>query len=240
MNRFLGLDYSSTHCAWACLDENGQLLSYGDFTFEDISDKIPNRIGAILNKVRRETINIISKLQPTHLFIEDIYAQTITGYKTLSKIQGVVEAVCYSYPEIEIMYRNALEVRGFYKLILTKKPFVAKYGDANIAKKIITKYFRIAAAKLKPQKKFKLDRYRRIWKRIKKSLKHYLIKEFDYYKKKIVIDYVNKKYNLKLEYDDNDTSDALVNATWLYDYSRGIIPKKLKKKRKKKVVKEVE
>lgn len=236
--KYLGLDYSGAVCAWSCI-EDGKLISYGSFDFSDIKT-IPSKYeGAVLLKIYRQTLDLLIKLQPDYVLLEDIFAQSVIGYKKLAKVQGAVAVAMARYEnEIPIMFKYASEVRAPYDLTLYKPDFM-KAIDTN---KLLSREFRARVAELKKPKKIKLSWYRKAYKFAKKYLKNATEDEFEKAKKGKVISFVNTMYGLSLTYVDNDIADSLLLAHYLYQLKTGMIipPPKKKKKRKIKVKKTVD
>lgn len=236
--KYLGLDYSGAVCAWGCV-EDGKLISYGSFDFLDIKTTPAKHEGTILMKIYKQTLDLLIKLEPDFVLLEDIFAQNVIGYKKLSKVHGAVMVAMSRYEkEIPITLRWASEVRAPYSLSLYKPDFI-KSVDQN---KLLTREFRARVAELKKPKKLKLSWFRKVYQFAKKYLKNSTEFEFEKAKKGKVINFVNAIYGLSLEFVDNDIADAVLLAHYLYElYTGKIIPKaKIKKKRKIKVKKGVD
>lgn len=251
MKKYLGLDFSGACCAWSFMVNEGfefdntlRLISYGSFDFKEIEERHKNDKtwiieGHILNKIKSEVSSLLSKLEPDIILLEDIFAQSVTGYKRLSKVQGAVLQALASNrlicPNTQLIMKLASEVRAPYKLSLYKPHFMESL-DRN---KLQSKLFRERIASLKQPKKKKLSWYRKAWKFVKKYFKNAVEHEFDLAKKNIIIEFVNNRFGLKLDYADNDIADAILLSYYIGQLDLGVIvaPKKVKKKRKTKAVK---
>lgn len=232
----LGLDYSGAVCAWACV-EDGRLISYGSFGFDDLNCIPTKKDGAVLNKIYRQTLDILIKLQPDAVLLEDIFSQSVLGYKKLAKVQGAVQVAMARYEiDIPLIMKLASAIRSPYHLSLYKPEFM-EHIDMN---KLLSRKFRERVSELKQPKKIKLSWYRKAYKFVKKYIKAYADTEFDIAKKMRIIDFVNGLYGLQLTYAENDTADAILNSFYLYQVRAGIIREAVKLKKKRKIKKAVD
>lgn len=232
----LGLDYSGAVCAWACI-EDGRLISYGSFGFDDLQCVPTKKDGTVLNKIYRQTLDLLIKLQPDAVLLEDIFSQSVLGYKKLSKVQGAVQVAVARYEsDIPLVMKLASEIRAPYNLSLYKPEFM-KMIDMR---KLLSRKFRERVAELKRPKKVKLSWYRKSYMFVKKYLKAYADTEFDIAKKMRIIDFVNGLYDLQLTYVENDIGDSILLAYYLYQLRAGIIRETVKKKKKRKLKKTVD
>ncbi len=64
--------------------------------------------------------------------------------------------------------------------------------------------------------------------------------QYEIEKKRIIVDYINKRWNLNLDIKEHDTADAILSASYLYDIEKGTITETLYKGEIKKLKKEEE
>lgn len=116
----LWLDLSSS-CNGFAFIKDGQLIYSGVIKYIGIKPKDINYEGKKLALLEQAVIDLITKLNPTIIGCEDIFCKSVTGYKNLSKLQGIIQKVIYKlYPEKEVIKYIARTVRARYKLNVDK------------------------------------------------------------------------------------------------------------------------
>ena len=86
MSNILALDQSS-RCSGFSVFENGKLLTYGKFTFEDAD------LGERLCKIKNKILELIEQYNIDELIFEDIQlqnniTQNVQTFKTLAEVYG--------------------------------------------------------------------------------------------------------------------------------------------------------
>lgn len=227
---FLGLDFSSSCCAWSVMrrvinseqPDSCSLSIYGKgiFSFDayDKKEHGRNEIGYKMHVVSENLREVLLKYEPDVIFFEEIFAQTTTGYKTLSKIQGMAERECFLYSmrikcNPVLVYAYASEVRACYNLNVHKKKYMLQFDE----KEICNRYYeaQVKALQERSKKPPSDARIMSIFTKVFSKPKIYLSKAYDEYKKQVVIDFVNSRFNLNLTYADNDLADSLLNCYFI-------------------------
>ncbi|MDD4292243.1 MAG: crossover junction endodeoxyribonuclease RuvC, partial [Clostridia bacterium] len=135
---FLGLDFSSKCCGYAVLKRDKSpdatfvnVVEIGDFIFDEPPKNLEIVDGYKVRKVFEETTEMLIKFKPDAVLIEEIFAQTVSGYKMLSKVQGAIEAAIYTYNHVmaavkpvKTIYRSAVQIRACYSLNTHKKSYI--------------------------------------------------------------------------------------------------------------------
>jgi Holliday junction resolvasome RuvABC endonuclease subunit len=122
--RYLFFDISSTCCGYAVM-ENNKVISADSFDFSLHDKKIhgDNKLGYILSHLKFKVRAILSTYEPDIIGVEDIFCFTVTGYKTLSMLRGIVLSEVFSYNRFIplISNVNARSIRANFKLNVTSK-----------------------------------------------------------------------------------------------------------------------
>lgn len=206
MKTVLFIDPSEKMTAWA-IKEEGKLKEFGEFTLENQDESFAKGLSILESHINA----ILSKHKPDIVACEDIFSQNERSFKVLSKIQGVIELLCYKYNRIQPMFIMASTIRAKYglniKTILTEKQF-----DKELAKK-------------KPKKELlKYSSYSEYL----SNPKHYIHKfpninfnackkgmyDYNYAKKIVVIRYLDPLGNT-FDYKDNNICDAILGANYI-------------------------
>lgn len=241
IKKFMGLDFSSEKCAWALVERRTDeelmtreyvLSSFSSFSFDDYDKKThgTNINGYKVMHTNLMLLGLLNNIIPDFIFFEEIFAQTVTGYKTLSKIQGAAELACFQHNiHLPIIYSYAKEVRAHYGLNVHKKTYMKGLNADLICEKhyqLQLKTLEARSSKVDDAKKIKLHQ------KIFSKPATYLAKEYDVYKKQVVVDFVNAKFGLTLSYADNDLADAILNGYHLARVTDFVEePKKSRKKK---------
>lgn len=114
-NRLLSLDQSSRTSGYAIF-ENGQLIKYGKFTFDDTD------IGIRLNKIRNKVKELIEEYEINEVIMEDIQLQASTGnnvstFKMLAEVFGVIyelltELGIKNSAVLATVWKSTLKIKG--------------------------------------------------------------------------------------------------------------------------------
>lgn len=101
--RILALDQASRTSGWSLFD-NGKLVTYGKFTYED------EDFGIRLVKIRNKVKSLIELYQPDEIVFEDIQLQGSTGnnvltFKKLAEVFGVIYELA---AELNLSHRAVL------------------------------------------------------------------------------------------------------------------------------------
>ena len=114
-NRLLSLDQSSRTSGYAVFD-NGQLIKYGKFTFDDAD------IGIRLNKIRNKVKELIEEYDINEVIMEDIQLQASTGnnvstFKMLAEVFGVIyelltELGIKNSAVLATVWKSTLKIKG--------------------------------------------------------------------------------------------------------------------------------
>lgn len=241
--KYLFFDLSEKCSAFAVI-EGGQLVSYGN---EQMTSQL---FGESLFKLKVWLTDIIHKINTTNIGIEDIFSQSITGYKKLAKIQGIAELVCYNYNKSSPLFANASAIRKYFKLniqkVLTEKQYNKKISKKKNNVKTYWEYLKDENHYYNKFKAidFNVDCYRiidgklvdtRKIKKVKISSTGNIksigskINQFDFAKKIVIIDFINRTFKTNFDYNDNDICDAILGAYYYYLLAIGVITKNSKK-----------
>lgn len=245
--RYLFFDLSEKCSAYALIVD-GKITSYNSQTM------VSKIFGESLYKLYHWMKDIIFKTNPDIIGVEDIFSQSVTAYKKLSKLQAIAELVCYNYNKETPIFANASTIRKHFGLniekVLSEKQFYKKIKKAKKVKynnyedylkdenhyfnrfkhiDFDTSYYRIIDGEVIDTRK---HRKVKISKKGNISIKGSKISEFDYAKKIVIVDYIKRIYGIDFNYGDNDVCDAFLGALYL---SKGFYLKKkiIKKKGKK-------
>lgn len=114
-NRLLSLDQSSRTSGYAIF-ENGQLIKYGKFIFDDTD------IGIRLNKIRNKVKELIEEYEINEVIMEDIQLQASTGnnvstFKMLAEVFGVIyelltELGIKNSAVLATVWKSTLKIKG--------------------------------------------------------------------------------------------------------------------------------
>jgi hypothetical protein len=245
--RYLFFDLSEKCSAYALIVD-GKITSYNSQTM------LSKVFGESLYKLYHWIKDVIFKTNPDVIGVEDIFSQSITSYKKLSKLQAIAELICYNYNKETPIFANASAIRKHFGLniepVLSEKQFYKKIKKAKKVKysnyedylkdekhyfnkfkhiDFDTSHYKIIDGEVVDIRKYKKVN---ISKKGNISVKGSKISSFDYAKKIVIIDYINRLYGFKFTYQDNDLCDALLGCYFL---SKGFYLKKkiIKKKGKK-------
>ncbi|HNQ20633.1 MAG TPA: hypothetical protein PKI46_06200 [Bacteroidales bacterium] len=233
----LFFDLSEKMSAYAVIEDN-KIISYNS------ESMLCETFAETLFKLNQWIKDIVYKVNPDIIGIEDIFSQSVTGYKKLAKLQAIAELVCYNYNKQEPIFAIAKSIRKHFGLnidkVLTEKAYNKKYKNKpktpyseylknenhyyNKFKHIDfnTKHLRIVNGELVD---IRTKRTVLITKKGKIKTKGKLISEFDYAKKIVIVDYINRNYNTNFNYNDNDIVDAILGSLFL---SKGFYKKAVK------------
>ena len=137
MPKILALDQSS-HISGFSIFENGKLVKFGKFEFND------KDMGARLFKIAEKVKNIISEENITEVIIEDIQLQrtigdNVTTFKILAEVIGVLYEMAY---EIHIPINAVLASVWKSKLNIKGKD---RSEQKRVAQEYVKKNFGISA-----------------------------------------------------------------------------------------------
>ena len=139
--RILALDQASRTSGWSYF-EDGKLLSYGKFTYDD------QDFGIRLYKIREAVKTLILKYAPDEVVYEDIQYQKdkekygVDTFKKLAEVYGVVQELL---TEFKISHRAVLSTVWKSKLGLLKG-----YGQARESQKQAAQEWVVNNYKIKP------------------------------------------------------------------------------------------
>ena len=234
--KLMSLDLSTKGCAIAVLETSvgGKFNKpIGEFM---VPQNTTEDMGQLLDEISTFVSHCITTHQPDVFIIEEVFANdnNLDSVKPLIKIQGIVEQVIYRYkmskkgfqPLVE--YRCASSIRAKFGFnidrILSENQFNKKQEEISKKKPKIKKDGT-------PAKRHPLDgmtyqeyinnpnNYRNKYPDVDfskyKTIKP-AIQEYAYAKKILVINFVNKEFGFKFEYNDNDKADAVLNVWYLY------------------------
>lgn len=237
--KLMSLDLSTKGCAIAVLNSS---IKVGDrpfkveYTFIKPSFKTnKEEIGQLLNEVQEFVETNIELHQPDAFIIEEIFANNnnLDAVKPLIKIQAVVEQAISRYklkrqssPLVEYKCASSIRAKFGFNIdrILSESQFEKK--QIEISKKPIKKKKDGTPAKRHPLEGMTYQQYvsdpgnyRNKYPEIDFT-KYRTIKpsitEYDFAKKILVINFVNKTFGFDFTYHDNDKTDAVLNVYYLY------------------------
>lgn len=231
--KYLFFDLSTSLSAFA-LFENERLIDFNGKSFKDFECD-----GQMLKEFEIWIADIIYRSNADIIGAEDIFSQSVTGYKILSKLQGIFEKICYNYNKCIPMLINASEIRKQFDLnignrIMTEQEYIKKTKKQK-NKKSYQEYLK---SPNNYRNKFKdtdftvcqnyyikdniLYDIRKDKKKLLRKFKNGKTKitgsklnEFDYAKKIVVVNFINKELKLDFCYTDNDYCDALLGGLYL-------------------------
>ena len=233
--KLMSLDLSTKGCSISILNFGDQPFKI-EYTFMKPSfGTSKEEIGQLLNEIQEFIETNIEIHQPDAFIIEEIFANNnnLDAVKPLIKIQGVVEQAISRYKKLRnceflVEYKCASSIRAKFGFnidrILSENQFEKK--QIEISKKPIKKKKDGTPAKRHPLEGMTYQQYindpgnyRNKYPDIdftKYRTTKPAISEYDYAKKILVIDFVNKEFNFDFTYHDNDKADAVLNVYYLY------------------------
>lgn len=241
--KLMSLDLSTKGCAIAVLDSD---VSKSDGSLRDqfklntsfmkpSFKTTPQEIGQLLNEIQEFVETNMEFYQPDAFIIEEIFANNnnLDAVKPLIKIQAVVEQTISRYklkrqssPLVEYKCASSIRAKFGFNIdrILSESQFEKK--QIEISKKPVKIKKDGTPAKRHPLEGMTYQQYvsdpgnyRNKYPEIDFT-KYRTIKpsitEYDFAKKILVINFVNKTFGFDFTYHDNDKADAVLNVYYLY------------------------
>ena len=220
-----GSDMSTKACSIAIMDTETEKTIH-DFLTPQNNPK--TKIGEFLKEIYNFVFGALMNHKPSAFLIEDVFANSgpkgmganLESVKILIKIQAITESAIYEYEKkmgydhILVDYKYASSVRamfGFnFKTVLTETLFLKKQTDKTLKK---NPYKNMTYEEYLKNPNHYTNKFPEIDFNGYKKLRS--VKPFDYAKKIVVIDYINKRFGTNFDYFDNDITDSYLNVLFL-------------------------
>ena len=237
--KYLFFDLSETNTGYSILETTNNKIKIIDFGAKSFTGF--DCMGEELTEMNKFFIDLLVRIKPDVIGIEDIFSQSIKGYKKLAKIQGICEKACYNYNKAIPIIALASKIRKTFGLVIGNR--ILSEIQYNKKKKKIPYKVYLEKTLENPtnyRNKFKhidftesqylyyrnnllydirkqedRNRLTKTYKNGNQALLGKPLDEYDYAKKIVVVLYINKELKTEFTYAENDICDSLLGGLFL-------------------------